>query len=78
MNLRPGVLQHVQTALDPVGHVNQTVGVDVKIVEHRRLLSFGRRRNKEADFLGAKFISDIKDTQARIIVGNENKVLVLV
>src|SRR5947207_2521356 len=45
LDLRPGVFQDVKPALDPVGHIDEAVGVDVEVVEHRRLLPLGRRRN---------------------------------
>src|SRR5687768_2610710 len=75
--LRSRVFENIQPALDPVRHIDQTVGIDVKIVEHRRLLSFGRRWNKKAYFLGAEFVSDIKDAQAGVVISNENDVLAL-
>ena len=77
LNLRSRVFENIQAAFDPIRHIDQSVGIDVEIVEHRRLLSFGRRWNKEADFLGAKLVSDIEDAQAGVVISDENDVLAL-
>src|SRR3972149_10126817 len=73
-NLRPRVLEDVESPLDPIGDVNQPVAVDEKIVEHGGLLAFGRRRNEEADLLGTIRISQVHNPQPGVIIGNEDEV----
>src|ERR687883_386338 len=77
LNLRTCVLQNIQTAADAIGNVNQTVDIDIKIVEHRCLLPLGRGRDKEADFFGTVLISDIENPQTGIVIGDEDYVFAL-
>src|SRR5207253_7402050 len=58
LNLRPGVFQNIQPAFDSVSHVDQLIGIDVQIVEHRRLLAFRWRRNEEAHLLRTELVSE--------------------
>jgi hypothetical protein len=77
LNFWSRVLKDVKPAFDPVGHIDQTIGVDIKVVEHGRLLSFRGRWNEKAHFLRTKFISDIEDPKAGIIISHEDNILAL-
>ena len=61
LNFWSRIFQDVKPAFDSVGNVNQTVRIDIKIVEHGRLLSFRRGWNEVAYFLRAELVSDVED-----------------
>src|ERR1043165_740419 len=75
LDLRAGVFQDVKSALDAVRDVDEAVGIDVEVVEHRRLLPFGRRRHEEADFFGTVLVAYVEDAEPRVVVGDEDDVL---
>src|SRR6478672_1938619 len=77
LNFRTGILEHVQAAFYAIGNVNQAIGIDIEIVEHRRLLTFRRRWNEEADFFRPELIADIEHAQTGIVVSHENNILAL-
>src|SRR5207237_9506924 len=77
LNLRPGVFQNIQPAFDSVSHVDQPIRIDVQIVEHRRLLAFRRRRNEEAHLLRTELVSDVKDSQPGVVIGDEDDIFAL-
>src|SRR4029453_4171984 len=77
LNFWSRVFQDIKSALDAVRNVNQTVRIDIKVVEHGRLLSFRRRWNEVAHFLRAELVSDVEDAETRILISNKNNVLAL-
>src|SRR4030095_4461255 len=77
LNFWSRVFQDIKPALDAVRNVNQTVRIDIKVVEHGCLLSFRRRWNEVAHFLRTELVSDVEDAETRIIISNKNNVLAL-
>ena len=77
LNFWPRVLEDVKSTFDTVRYVNQTVGIDVKIVEHWGLLAWRRRWNEVAYLFRAKLISNVKNAETGIIISYKDNILAL-